>query len=364
MTISTTNFEELKGLVTAILDKYYLAVRKENQNEADEVLMELRKFVLLHGVPEEEEVYNPPNVAFSESKVEEDDRVGNRNLTKLRKIEMTIRGQVWKALLGINCIRQTEYIRLVELRESSHFDKICRDTSRTFKSDPLFKGRVHEYRLMRVLNSFVHKYDRNYSQGMDVLAGCLLFVMPETDALAGMDRLVNECFPAYWIKGNKKLSDLAGAYAGAMLVKEILDEVDPDLAERLSAADPYIYGFPAVTSVLGIAQPFHEVVRLWDFLFCFGIHIMVISVAAQIVLKRDDIFKFKLNQVQQEVLGQRKWPRLCAREVIDKTMTLLPVVRKNKELWERICVHTLDPEVAHAIHLERKGTTYMTKMHD
>jgi len=358
MTIST-DFDELKRLVLSILDNYYLAVRNKDQNEADAVLMELRKFVLLHGVPEEEEVYYPPDVPYSELKVEENDRVSNRNLTKLRKVEMTIRGLVWKALLGINCIRQTEYIRLVELRESSFFDKICRDTYRTFKSDPLFKGRVNEYRLMRVLNSFVHKYDRNYSQGMDILAGCLLFVMPETDALAGMDRLINECLPVYWIKDDDRLGDLAGAYAGAMLVKKILAEVDPDLADRLSKADPYIYCFHAITSILGIAQPFQEVLRLWDFLFCLGLHINVVCVAAQILLKRKEIFKHKLNVVVQEVLGQRKWPRLAARKIIDKTMTLLPIVRQNKELWERICGHTVDAEVAHAITLERKGSTNM-----
>jgi len=349
---NSTHFKEVKTLVLAILDKYYLAIRNKDQKEADDVLMELRKFVLLHGVPEEEEVYNPPEDAYNELKMEEDERVSNRNLTKLRKVEMTIRGQVWKALLGINCIRQSEYIRLVELRESSFFDKICRDTYRTFKSDALFKRRVNEYRLMRVLNSFVHKYDRNYSQGMDILAGCLLFVMPETDAMAGMDRLVNECSPVYWIKDDQRLSDLAGAYAGARLVKKILREVDPELAERLSTADPFVYAFHAVTSIGGIAQPFHEVLRLWDFMFCFGVHINVVCVTAQIILKRNEILKRKLSEIFQEVLGQRKWPRLVARKVIDKTMELLPKVRQNTELWGRICAHTVDPDVAHAINLE------------
>jgi len=352
---SSTHFEVVKGQVDSILNDYYLAIRKKDQQAADDVLMELRKFVLLHGVPEEEEVYNPPEDTYNELKLEEDERVSNRNLTKLRTVEMTIRGQVWKALLGINCIRQSEYIRLVELRESSFFDKICRDTYRTFKSDHLFKRRVNEYRLMRVLNSFVHKYDRNYSQGMDILAGCLLFVMPETDAMAGMDRLINECFPVYWIKDDQRLCDLAGAFAGARLVKNIISEVDVDLAERLSKADPLVYAFHAVTSIGGIAQPFQEVLRLWDFMFCFGVHINVVCVAAQIILKRNEILKRKLTEVFQEVLGQRKWPRLVSRKVIDKTMELLPKLRQNAELWGRICAHTMDPDVAHAINLEWKA---------
>jgi len=326
-----------------ILENYYIAIRAKKIKEAEQILQQIRKTVLLHGIPEEKQVHRPREVNEDEFfKVQEE-------VPKIRKLEMTMRGRVWMVLLGINGIKQSEYMSLVKRRECKCYAKIRRDTSRTWATDVLFQQRVSETRLVRVLNSYTHKYDKDYVQGMDVLAGGMLFVMPEIDAFAGMSRLVNECFPLYWVSTDTDKTAMIGAFAGAILVKEVLRDCDLDVYRQLNGFHPYTYAFPAVSSISGIAPPFEELLRLWDFIFCFGVHVNVLCVAAQIILYRDKILKSKRNKILQHVLGQRKWPHLDARKTIEKTMEILPTVRRNTTLWERICMHTVDRDTAEGI---------------
>jgi cell cycle arrest protein BUB2 len=71
-------------------------------------------------------------------------------------IECSLRGKVWKVLLGVSTVDAGEYVSLVGLGRSAKYDDICKDTARTFKSDPQFRSRVTETKMNRVLNVLDH----------------------------------------------------------------------------------------------------------------------------------------------------------------------------------------------------------------
>ncbi len=95
---------------------------------------------------------------------------------------LTKRGFVWKCLLGLEPISADEYLELLARRESAKYAKIRGDTfrhaharsastcrlvgpgvthgsaCRTFPKDKTFLSRVPETALIRVVNSFFHKY--------------------------------------------------------------------------------------------------------------------------------------------------------------------------------------------------------------
>jgi len=342
--------DKIVAMLDKLLENYYTAIRAKKTTVAEQILSKIRETVLLYGIPEEKHVYmvqEIPENEFLKHKIE---------VPKIRKCEMTMRGRVWKVLLGINGVKQSEYIGLIKKKECRSYGKIRGDTERLWATDSLFKQRVREDRLVRVLNSFSHKFNKPYVQGMDVLAGGMLFVMPEIDAFAGMSRLVNECFPLYWLTG--ETHDLVGAYAGAILVKDVLSEVDQEVYRMLSGLPPLLYAFATVTSLSGIAPPFEELLRLWDFVFSFGVHVNVLCVAAQIILQRSKILTTKRNKIPQTILAQRKWPRLDAKKVIATTMKILPIIKGKTELWERVCLHTVDRDIATRILKEHENYKY------
>ena len=69
--------------------------------------------------------------------------------------QCSLRGLVWKVLLGTIHTDAMLYIRLVEKGPSSEDFKIRNDTFRTFPRDEEFRRRVHEHKLSRINNAFV-----------------------------------------------------------------------------------------------------------------------------------------------------------------------------------------------------------------
>ncbi len=67
----------------------------------------------------------------------------------------TLRGTIWKLLLGAFHMDSMHYIHLVEEGPTSFDSKIRNDTFRTFQGDEEFWSRVTESQLARVLNAFV-----------------------------------------------------------------------------------------------------------------------------------------------------------------------------------------------------------------
>lgn len=69
--------------------------------------------------------------------------------------QCSLRGLVWKVLLGTIHTDSVLYIRLVGKGPSSEDVKIKEDTFRTFPRDEEFRRRVHEHKLSRINNAYV-----------------------------------------------------------------------------------------------------------------------------------------------------------------------------------------------------------------
>lgn len=107
---------------------------------------QLRKLILLEGLPPEskEEMENFGTVP-------------------------SLRAKVWRILLNVRRINAKSYIDLVKKgpnlkfvpgsNQETFYDKIRKDTNRTFKNDSAFIKRVPEEVLIRFLNALTHYFD-------------------------------------------------------------------------------------------------------------------------------------------------------------------------------------------------------------
>lgn len=110
-----------------------MAYGNQHPSQLDKNLYELRKLILLEGLPQETE-----------------------HERETYDTEGTLRGRIWKILLRVKKVDAQQYIELVEKRSSHLYQKIRNDTFRTFKTNRNFSKRVPEEKLIRVLNAFVH----------------------------------------------------------------------------------------------------------------------------------------------------------------------------------------------------------------
>lgn len=109
------------------------------------------------------------------------------------------RVRLWKRELGVRRISADEYLSLVaQGPHGTQHDRIMKDVDRTFKHDAEFQKRVSRGSLVRVLNAYAHKYqDAMYVQGMNVLAGVFLNVMPELDAFYAFAHFARNYVPTF-----------------------------------------------------------------------------------------------------------------------------------------------------------------------
>lgn len=115
-----------------------------------------------------------------------------------------------------------------------------------------------------------------------------------------------------------------------------------------------------------ICKDFGEVQKLWDFLFCFGVHLNPIMAAAQVIQNKQRILKELSSEMARgkpaemavlslltTVLSQRNWMGglLDSQSVIDCVMQCILVLKQQKhsELWSEIATHCSDFKVALSI---------------
>ena len=240
---------------------------------------------------------------------------------------------IWLILLNSGPISTDVYLDLVQQGASPAYSKIRNDTFRTLATDPLFRRRVTENSLTRVLNAVAWKLQDahearvngwlspptmtmhdiaaspdaarssvggtqdgsqagdktdyvGYVQGMNVLAAPFLYTArSEAEAFVAFDKLVTTVCPGY-IRGS-----MEGVHKGLALVDEILQICDPKLYGWLhhKALNASIYAFPSVLTMCACTPPLPEVLQLWDFLFAYGTHLNIVCIVAQLVLIRDQI---------------------------------------------------------------------------
>ena len=103
----------------------------------------LRRLVLLEGMP-----------------------MGANDLNSHEFGRCSLRGLVWKALLGIGTVDVQEYTALVRKGPSENDSRIREDTKRTFSKNDDFIKRVPNEKLVRVLNAYIHSCGNNKEMGV------------------------------------------------------------------------------------------------------------------------------------------------------------------------------------------------------
>lgn len=249
-------------------------------------------------------------------------------------------------MLDAPILETDTYLALIHRGASPAYSKIRNDTFRTLTTDPLFRRRVSEASLIRLLNAIawtLHDtreertrepsicssssrpgtgygsgYDSGpgspvskhrsraltlttegseagmaaepgtYVQGMNVLAAPFLYAArSEAEAFIAFHQLLTKELPGY-IRGA-----MDGVHKGLALVDKVLAIVDPKLSLYLLSKNltAEIYAFPSVLTLCACTPPLPEVLRLWDFLFAYGPHLNILCIVAQLVMIRTKIME-------------------------------------------------------------------------
>ncbi|CAH0028672.1 unnamed protein product [Clonostachys rhizophaga] len=283
----------------------------------------------------------------------------------------TVRIYVWLLLLDAPIMSTDDYLALVHRGASPAYSKIRNDTFRTLTTDPLFRRRVSEASLIRLLNAIAWKLsdameeERQsrpnsrgrtsmgrlslasnasessqgkssaeagiYVQGMNVLAAPFLYAArSEAEAFVAFHSLLTRECPGY-IRGA-----MDGVHRGLALVDKVLAIVDPKLAMYLTAKGlaAEIYAFPSVLTLCACTPPLPEVLRLWDFLFAYGPHLNIVCIVAQLTIMRTQILQ---SPSPNKVL--RSFPSLNAELV--KNVTIGIIKKIPDDVYSEIVSHAL-----------------------
>ncbi|CAE6524101.1 unnamed protein product [Rhizoctonia solani] len=286
------------------------ATKFRTKEDVDEGLKKLRRLILLDGIPTSE--------------------------------DPTLRPRIWKLLLRVDGpLSGDTYIQYIARGASPDREKIRNDTFRTLATDMEFKSRVREDMLIRLLDAFVWRnHDRQsptqlpfrYVQGMNVLAAPFLYSLSsELEAFHCFSRFIEIECPLY------VQPTLEGVHRGLKLLDRCLQIADPDLFQHLRSKNlsAEIYAFPSVLTLCACTPPLAEVLRLWDFLLAFGVHLNILCVIAQLFLMRDSILS---STSPMKLL--RTFPPLQAQPVIEIAVALvrdLPV-----ELYDELVRHPFE----------------------
>ena len=282
---------------------------------------------------------------------------------------------IWLILLDAPPLQTDHYLALIHRGPSPAYAKIRNDTFRTLATDPLFKRRVSEASIIRLLNALAWTLHDNqyppsrspkpstttsatgspskvnpqstlsnhtpeigsnppsapciYLQGMNVLSAPFLYAArSEAEAYILTRHLVTVHLPSY-IRPT-----MTGVHRGASLLDRILAIVDPKVASHLSSASlsAEIYAFPSLLTLCACTPPLPEVLYLWDFLFAYGVHLNVLAVVAQLFGMRDEILS-----TSRPGGMLRSFPPLKAKTVVGLVLSFVKVI--PRDLYEELVAH-------------------------
>ncbi|KAF2682791.1 TBC-domain-containing protein [Lentithecium fluviatile CBS 122367] len=289
-----------------------------------------------------------------------------------------LRMYVWLILLNAPPLRTDIYLDLVRQGASPAHTKITNDAFRTFQGDALFRRRVTQNSITRVLNAVAwrlndahearvngwqspptlsefggspdtamlsrHSFNTSvrgdgsttndaeqigYVQGMNVLCGPFLYAArSEAEAFTGFEKLITQECPGY-VRGS-----MDGVHKGMALVDRVLEVVDPKLFAHLMnhKMEARIYAFPSVLTMCACTPPLPEVLRLWDFLFAYGSHLNILCIVAQLLLQRDGLLT---SSSPNNLL--RSFPPLNAEAIIRMAVTCANKI--PEDMYEEIIHH-------------------------
>lgn len=273
-----------------------------------------------------------PNIALSER------RLQLQKLVLLYDVPSDRRGWVWMILLGIGYVDLEYYIELVKRGPSIDFEKIRKDAHRTFSNNAPFHKKVSLNSMSRVLNALVHDLGIRYVQGMNVLLGPLLYATDEVFGFYLLRRL-------YSLARSYFSPDLCGVHAGCALLEDVMGIIDPELQQKLFKHNlrGFLWGFDVVMTFGACLQPLDEVLKLWDFLFSFGLGLMPLLSCIRIIKVRDMLLS---HNNPYEIIRTRA---ITFDAKNDISMALQYLVLLPDSLREKLCSHFGDADVCKAI---------------
>ncbi|PTU23412.1 hypothetical protein P175DRAFT_0432868 [Aspergillus ochraceoroseus IBT 24754] len=306
----------------------------------------------------------------------------------------TYRVYLWLILLDIPLLPADEYISLIHRGRSPAYTKIRNDTFRTLATDPLFKRRVTEASLIRLLNAVAwrlhdakskHKLKSRPSSSrrreMELLINTPPSIAEEepsaddmtpssasNNSLAGSHAtnspgITSES--AIYVQGMNVLcapflyaarseaeafalfhtfitrecpgyirGAMDGVHRGLVLVDRCLEIVEPKLAAYLfsKGLQAKLYAFPSVLTLCACTPPLPEVLHLWDFLFAYGPHLNILCIVAQLIQMRDTLLN---SPSPNKIL--RSFPPLDAKEII--ALAVLIVRKIPEPLYAELIGH-------------------------
>ncbi|KAJ2252741.1 CDC16 protein [Coemansia sp. RSA 455] len=255
-----------------------------------------------------------------------------------------LRSTLWLAMLEVRQVPPEGYAQALRRCPSPSADKINNDAFRTLAADTEFRAHVTTASIVRVLNALLSAPDRSasdpprYVQGMNTLAAPFLYVMGEGASFYAFRQFLRRECPLY------ARPSLPGVHACVQLVDECLAFADPPLFSHLRrhGAVAKIYAFPAAMTLSASVGPLRQVIRLWDFLLAFGVHLNVVCIVAQLLSMRE-----LLITTQSPMAFLRSWPPLRAESVIRRTREIYDIL--PLALRMRIKMHAHDPELAESL---------------
>lgn len=295
-------------------------------------------------------------------------------------------------LLNAPPLSTDTYLDLVRQGASPAYDKIRNDTFRTLTTDPLFRRRVTENTLSRVLNAIAWKLQDAHEarvngwmspptldipKSIDGRDGDGTFHSPASvstrhgrASLAGTEgseagdvaSTTNSVASVGYVQGMNVMAapflyaarseaeafagfdrfitvevpgyvrgSMDGVHKGLALVDRLLELLDPELANHMlsKGMKAEIYAFPSVLTMCACTPPLPEVLILWDFLFAYGPHLNLLCIVAQLVIARDQL----LNTPSPKP----DFKPLRAKQTVDVTLELARKV--PDDLYQEMLLH-------------------------
>jgi len=303
----------MTGVPDMLRFKYEHIIKQGNKrsHHTENNYASLRRKILLEGLPDQTD----------------EELEATKNSSKC-----SLRGLIWKIFLRVKDINTPLYLSLVSKGPAVAYEKIMQDLDRTFKHDETFSYVVPTDKLSRCLNAFVHSCPEiGYVQGMNVVCGTLLYVLPEVEAFYCFSTLIKDHCHQYMIE------DLPGVHTALDILGQILQLLDVDLFNYLKFHNyepPFL--MHAILSLGTGTPPLNEVLKLWDFYMAFGIHMNVVCTAAQIILMRDTLLA---HPSPCSLL--RSLPKLDADTIISLAVTVAKALPQY--LYEILIQHSYTP---------------------
>ncbi|OIW35090.1 TBC-domain-containing protein, partial [Coniochaeta ligniaria NRRL 30616] len=308
----------------------------------------------------------------------------------------SLRIYVWLILINAPILDTDAYLDLIHRGASPAYSKIRNDTFRTLTTDPLFRRRVSEASLIRLLNAIAwklhdareerHKDNSSTSGSRHSLPyetpsnsnsrpssrGNALVSSPASKGRARALTLTTEgsessmvIEPGTYVQGMNVLAApflyaarseaeafvafhqflthevpgyirgaMDGVHKGLALVDKVLAVVDPKLSLYLlsKSLTAEIYAFPSVLTLCACTPPLPEVLRLWDFLLAYGPHLNILCVVAQLVMIRTQIMN---SPTPNKLL--RAFPALQADQIKRTTLAIIKMI--PDDVYSEICTH-------------------------